>query len=51
MDISYVLEMQGIINAGFGEAMFYMMAEYSGNIPRHILRLERRGQSMWLIWR
>lgn len=50
MDISYVLEMHSIVNGGFGEATFYMIAEYSGNVLRHTLRLERREQSVWLIW-
>lgn len=44
MDISCVLEMQGIVNGGFGKAAFYMMAEYSGNVLRHILKLEKREQ-------
>lgn len=50
MDNSYVLEMQEIVNGGFGEVRFHMTTKYSGNVLSHVLTLERREQSVWLSW-
>lgn len=42
MDISHVLQTEGIVSSGFGEPIFYLMAEYSGSFLRHILRSAKR---------